>query len=68
MQLFTINLRLLCLGFQFINFFSLLFDAIILTVAHNEFKELNFETLKKEMSVVYDVKNSLSENQKDKGL
>jgi len=44
------------------------FDTIILTVAHNEFKELDFDQLKKEASVVYDVKNSLAENQKDKGL
>ncbi len=44
------------------------FDAIILTVAHNEFKQLDFESLKKETSIVYDVKNSLSEDQKDKGL
>ena len=44
------------------------FDAIILTVAHKEFVELNFELLKKESSVVYDVKNSLSVSQKDKGL
>ncbi len=44
------------------------FDAIILTVAHNEFKELNFKFLKKEKSVIYDVKNSLTEKQKDKGL
>ncbi len=41
---------------------------LILTVAHNEFKELDFDQLKKEASVVYDVKNSLAENQKDKGL
>ncbi len=44
------------------------FDTIILTVAHNEFKGLDFNQLKKEVSVVYDVKNSLAENQKDKGL
>jgi UDP-N-acetyl-D-galactosamine dehydrogenase len=44
------------------------FDAIILTVAHDEFKDLKFEGLKKDISVVYDVKNSLLENQKDKGL
>lgn len=44
------------------------FDSIILTVAHNEFKELNYDALRKEVAVVYDVKNSLSENQKDKGL
>jgi len=44
------------------------FDAIILAVAHNEFKELNFEILKKETSVIYDVKNILSKNQRDKVL
>jgi UDP-N-acetyl-D-galactosamine dehydrogenase len=44
------------------------FDTIILTVAHNEFNELDFDLLKKETSVVYDVKNSLEETQKDKGL
>jgi len=44
------------------------FDVIILTVAHNEFKKLNFDILKKETSVVYDVKNSLSQSQKDNGL
>jgi len=44
------------------------FDAIILAVAHNEFKELNFKKLKKETSVVYDVKNSLSKSESDKVL
>ena len=44
------------------------FDAIILTVAHNEFKKLNFDTLKKEASIVYDFKNILSEIQKDNSL
>lgn len=32
------------------------FDAIILGVAHNEFKNLNFDDLKKENAVIYDVK------------
>ncbi len=32
------------------------FDAIVLSVAHNEFKDLNLDDLKKENSVVYDVK------------
>lgn len=41
------------------------FDAIVLTVAHNEFKMLNFELLKKENAIVYDVKNILSEGQRD---
>ena len=44
------------------------FDAIILTVAHNKFKELDFSLLKKEKSVVYDVKNILDDSLKDKTL
>ncbi|APG65051.1 UDP-N-acetyl-D-galactosamine dehydrogenase [Tenacibaculum todarodis] len=44
------------------------FDAIILTVAHDEFKELNFPSLLKEKSVVYDVKNAVSKKTKDKSL
>lgn len=44
------------------------FDGIILTVAHNEFKNLNYEKLKKKVAVVYDVKNVLSVDQIDKGL
>jgi UDP-N-acetyl-D-galactosamine dehydrogenase len=44
------------------------FDSIVLAVAHNEFKKLNFGSLRKENSIIYDVKNSLSESQKDNGL
>ena len=44
------------------------FDAIVLTVAHNEFETLDFDKLKKEKAVVYDVKNKLSDSLKDKGL
>ncbi|MCH3883120.1 MULTISPECIES: nucleotide sugar dehydrogenase [Tenacibaculum] len=44
------------------------FDGIVLTVAHNEFKELNFSELQKEKSVVYDVKNTLSNEVRDKSL
>ncbi|WP_417857453.1 nucleotide sugar dehydrogenase [Xanthomarina gelatinilytica] len=44
------------------------FDAIILTVAHNEFINLDYENLKKENSVVYDVKNVLPEKIKNKTL
>lgn len=44
------------------------FDAVVLTVAHNEFKELDFELLKQEKAVVYDVKNVLSDAIKDKNL
>jgi UDP-N-acetyl-D-galactosamine dehydrogenase len=35
------------------------FDAIVLTVAHNEFIDMNLEVLKKEHSIVYDVKGIL---------
>ncbi|TVZ55515.1 UDP-N-acetyl-D-galactosamine dehydrogenase [Lutibacter sp. Hel_I_33_5] len=44
------------------------FDAVVLTVAHDEFKEIDFSLLKKEKAIVYDVKNILSENIKDKSL
>jgi UDP-N-acetyl-D-galactosamine dehydrogenase len=44
------------------------FDAIILTVAHDEFKELDFNQLKKEILVLYDVKNTFSNYLKDGGL
>ncbi len=35
------------------------FDAIVLGVAHDEFKDLDIESLKKENAVVYDVKGML---------
>ncbi|NBL64813.1 nucleotide sugar dehydrogenase [Flavobacterium sp. NST-5] len=35
------------------------FDAVVLGVAHNEFKTLNFDTLKKDNAIVYDVKGVL---------
>ena len=44
------------------------FDAIVLTVAHNEFKDLNLDTLKNDKAIVYDVKNVLLENIKNNGL
>lgn len=44
------------------------FDAIILTVAHNEFKALDFATIRNDKSVVYDVKNILTEEVRDKTL
>lgn len=37
------------------------FDAIILGVAHQEFTELNFDSLRKEKSIIYDVKGVLKE-------
>ena len=44
------------------------YDSIVLTVAHNEFKNLDLDVLKKNISVIYDVKNSLEDYQKDKSL
>ena len=44
------------------------FDAIILTVAHNEFKDLDIESLSNQNCVIYDVKNFLSDHIKDKSL
>ncbi len=44
------------------------FDAVVLAVAHNEFKNLNFDSLKNEKAIVYDVKNVLSKELKDKTL
>jgi len=38
-----------------------LFDAVILGVAHNEFLDLDFDALKKDVSVVYDVKGILGD-------
>ena len=38
------------------------FDSIVLTVAHNEFKDLDFSIVKNEKSVIYDVKGVLSGN------
>jgi UDP-N-acetyl-D-galactosamine dehydrogenase len=44
------------------------FDAVILAVAHEEFKEIDFVKIRKENSVVYDVKNVLSTKDRNKGL
>jgi len=44
------------------------FDSIVLSVSHNEFKMIDFELLRKEISVVYDVKNILDKSLKDKTL
>ena len=38
------------------------FDAVVLTVAHNEFKDLDFSVVKNEKSVIYDVKGVLIGN------
>jgi UDP-N-acetyl-D-galactosamine dehydrogenase len=44
------------------------FDAILLAVSHNEFKEIDFSKLKNDKSVVYDVKNILLDTISDKTL
>lgn len=44
------------------------FDAIVLTVAHKEFKKLDLESLKKDNAVMYDVKNFLPSKSIDKSL
>ena len=44
------------------------FDAILLAVSHNEFKEIDFSILKNHKSVVYDVKNVLPYDKIDSGL
>jgi UDP-N-acetyl-D-galactosamine dehydrogenase len=42
------------------------FESVVLAVSHQEFKEININTLKSDTSVVYDVKNFLED--KDKSL
>ena len=44
------------------------FDAIALTVAHREFVNLNIKQLKLEKAIVYDVKNTLSKENRDSSL
>ena len=44
------------------------FDAVILTVSHNKFNELDFLSLKKENAIIYDVKNFLDEKHVDGSL
>ena len=44
------------------------FDGVVLAVAHKEFYDLNFEEIKKEKSILYDVKNFLDSKHVDKSL
>ena len=44
------------------------FDAVVLTVSHNKFKEIDLLSLKKEKGVIYDVKNFLDKNIIDASL
>ncbi len=44
------------------------FDGVVLAVAHKEFLDLDFKEIKKEKSVLYDVKNFLDSKYVDKSL
>lgn len=44
------------------------FDAIVLAVSHDQFKTLDLDSVKKEDSIVYDVKNVLPKNKRNKAL
>ncbi len=44
------------------------FDSLVLAVAHEEFENINFNSILKENHVIYDVKNSLNSSIKDGGL
>jgi UDP-N-acetyl-D-glucosamine/UDP-N-acetyl-D-galactosamine dehydrogenase len=44
------------------------FDAIVLTVSHNKFKELDIISLKNENAIVYDIKNFLDNSLVDGNL
>jgi UDP-N-acetyl-D-galactosamine dehydrogenase len=44
------------------------FDAIVLTVAHQEYAEIDYLKLRKKNSIIYDVKNKLPEKVKNKTL
>jgi UDP-N-acetyl-D-glucosamine/UDP-N-acetyl-D-galactosamine dehydrogenase len=38
------------------------FDAVVLTVSHNKFNEIDFGSLQKENAIIYDVKNFVADN------
>lgn len=44
------------------------YDAIVLSVGHNKFKEIDFSSLKREKAIIYDVKNILPGSLTDKAL
>ena len=55
-------------GINTIDAISDTYDAIVHTVAHKEFVDLDFERIRKEKSVVYDVKGNLTSTVSDKRL
>jgi len=44
------------------------YDAVVLTVSHNKFKELDFRSLKNGEGIIYDIKNFLDKLLVDKSL
>ena len=44
------------------------YDAIVLAVAHNQYRDINIDMMKKEEAVVYDVKSVLPKDKRDKAL
>ena len=44
------------------------FDAVVLSVAHSNFKEIDFSKITNAKSIVYDVKNFLDRSISDKTL
>ena len=44
------------------------FDCIVLTVSHKEFLNIDFSQIKNENAIIYDVKNFLLSNVKNKTL
>ncbi len=55
-------------GIQTIDVIKDTYDAIVHTVAHKEFSTLHFDKIRKEKSVVYDVKGNLDSTITDKRL
>lgn len=55
-------------GIQTIDTIKNTYDAIVHTVAHKEFLSLDFDKIKKEKSIVYDVKGNLNNTISDKRL
>ena len=47
---------------------SSLFDGVVLTVAHKEFLNLDFDSITNKKHIIYDVKNILPASIKDGGL
>ena len=55
-------------GIEMIPIITSEYDVIVHVVAHKEFEELNFNAIKKENGVVYDVKGSLPKQYVSKRL